>query len=172
MKKAFSLIELLIVILIIGVVYTLSIGNLQKMGDDSNDKLTLENLKEYLQGFDHDRSVKLLCLDDCLECNIFVDGKKVKGIDSFLDSSVKIYRYEFYAGIHEKSQEVYFTTEDVEEDVCFSYAVDKKGVGNQVIVEFKNRVYDFSTYLSSTPIYNSLDEAQEAKESLFREVLQ
>ena len=153
-------------------VYTLSLGNLKKIGDDSSDKLTLDNLKEYLQGFVHDRSVKLLCLDNCLECTVFVDGIKVKKIDSFLDSSVKIYRYEFYTGIHEKSQEVYFTTEDVEEDICFSYSIDKKGIGNQVIVEFKNKVYDFSTYLSSTPIYNSLDEAQEAKESLFRELLQ
>ncbi len=50
MKKAFSLIELLIVIVIIGVVYTLAIGQFQKIGEESSN-ITLENLKEKLQSF-------------------------------------------------------------------------------------------------------------------------
>ena len=54
MKKAFSLIELLIVILIIGIIYTLSIGNFKKIKDSSEKKLTLKTLKEYLQSIERD----------------------------------------------------------------------------------------------------------------------
>jgi len=170
LKKAFSLIELLIVILIIGIVYTLSVGNFKKIKDEST-KLTLQNLKEYLQKFPHEKSVRLLCLDDCSSCDILVDGEKLKEIKGLLDKSVRVYRYDFNLGMQDKSREVYFNSENVEEDVCFSYSVDKKGVGDQVIVEFKDKVYDFSIYLSSTPVYDSLEEVVEAKESLVQEVL-
>ncbi len=172
MKKAFSLIELLIVILIVGVVYTLSVGSFKKANDETK-KLSLENLKEYLQEMPHDDSVEYLCLDDCTSCNIIIDGEKVneEPIKGFLDKDVKIYKYDFYSGINEQSKKVYFNSEGVEEDLCFSYSVDKKGIGNQVIVDFKDKIYDFSVYLSAPTVYNSLEELIDAKESLAQEVL-
>ncbi|MEA1891988.1 MAG: prepilin-type N-terminal cleavage/methylation domain-containing protein [Campylobacterota bacterium] len=172
MKKAFSLIELLIVILIIGIVYTLSVGNFKKMTDESK-ALSLGNIKEYLQTLAYEKNAELLCLDDCSICDIMVDGERINEnhIEDFLDNSIRVYRYDFYNGITEQSKKVYFNSEEVEERVCFSYSVDKKGVGDQVIVEFKDKVYDFSTYLSTTPIYGSLQELSDAKENLSREVL-
>ncbi len=161
MKKAFSLIELLIVIVIIGVVYTLSVGSFKKVKDESK-KLSLQNLKIYLQNIPHDRSVELLCLDDCFSCDVLVDGKKLNEIDDFLDKSVRVYRYDFSYGIVELEKD---------NDICFSFSVDKKGIGEQVFVEFKEKVYDFSTYLSPTPVYDSISDAIDAKESLVREVL-
>ena len=161
MKKAFSLIELLIVILIIGIVYTISVGNFEKVKDESK-KLTLQNLKEYLQGLPHEKSAELLCLDDCSECKVLVDGEKFKELDDFLDKSVRSYRYDFSYGMVEVEKD---------DDVCFSYSVDKKGVGQQVIVEYKDLFYDFSTYLSPVGVYNSLQEATEVKELLSQEVL-
>ena len=173
-KKAFSLIELLIVIVIVGVVYTLAVSSFTKMGDTST-QVSLKNLKEYLQSFQHEKSVKFLCLDDCSSCDIFVDGKiqeEMKGsFDNFLDSSVKVYKHHFYEGMQESTNEVYFNSEDIEEDVCFSYTVDKKGIGEQVFVEFNKKVYDFSSYFGETPVYNSLSEVTEAKEILNAEVL-
>jgi len=61
--------------------------------------------------------------------------------------------------------------EEKQDDICFSYSIDKKGVGEQVFVEFKTKVYDFSTYLQSVGIYDSMQEAVEAKELLNQEVL-
>jgi len=161
LKKAFSLIELLIVILIIGVVYTLSVGSFEKVKDESK-KLTLQNLKEYLQDLPHEKSAEILCLDDCSMCKILVDGKKIRELDDFLDKSVKSYRYDFSYGMVEL---------DKVDDVCFSYEIDKKGVGQQVLVEFKNKFYDYSTYLTPVSIYSSLQEARDAKEQLVQEVL-
>ena len=56
-------------------------------------------------------------------------------------------------------------------DTCFSYTLNKDGVGEQIFVEFKDKVYDFSSYLGKTPVYDSVADALEAKESLIREVL-
>ena len=171
MKRAFSLIELLIVIMIIGVLYTLAIGNFNRLSDESS-RLSLSNLKEYLHSIPHEKSVKILCLDDCSECDIFVDGQKSKTVEDFLDESVRVYRYEFSYGAIEAEKEVFFNIDDVEEDVCFSYAVDKNGVGDQVLVEFKEKIYDFSSYFSKTAVYSSIEEAVEAREVLVREVMQ
>ncbi len=169
MRRAFSLIELLIVVVIIGVVYSLSISGFAKISDEEF-KLNLGNLKEYLQNIEHKKSVKILCLDECSSCQVYVDGQKYEEasgkLDDFLDESVRVYTYDFSYGTQLKQKDIYFNEEDVEEEVCFSYEVDKKGVGEQVYVEFKEKVYDFSTYFVRTPKYASLDEALDAKEEL------
>ncbi|MBU1659437.1 type II secretion system GspH family protein [bacterium] len=174
MKKAFSLVELLIVVLIIGIVYNLAITNFNKIEENAT-KLTLQNLKEYLQQFPHAKSVKLVCLDDCSSCDVFVDGEKQKGLegffDDFIDESIKVYRYDFLLGAVSKLQDVYFNEEDVEEKVCFSYAVDRQGVGEQVLIEYDKAVYDFTSYLTLPPKYNSLGEALTAKRKIEQEVL-
>lgn len=168
-KKAFSLIELLIVIVIIGVVYNLSVTNFQKRSDEV-ENITLLNLKKYLKSLDYKESAKLLCLDNCRSCDILVDGEKSIHLEDFLDESVKVYRYDYLSGAQEIMQEVYFNEEDIQEDVCFSYTVDKNGIGDQVFVEFKESVYDYTTYLIPTQKYNSLEEVIETKEKLVEEV--
>jgi prepilin-type N-terminal cleavage/methylation domain-containing protein len=169
--KAFSLIELLIVIMIIGVVYTLVVGNFNSIAEEKT-KLTLKNLKEYLLSIEHEESVKILCLDDCSECDILVDTQKYKSIEDFVDEDIKVYRYDALYGYTKIEQEVYFNVEDVEEDVCFSYEVAKSGVGSQVLVEFKEKFYDYTSYFSKVQVYSSMAEAQEAREDLMREVKQ
>jgi len=171
MKKAFSLIELMIVIVIMGVIYTLSVTSFNQKSEEFK-KVTLLNLKEFMQNQKYEKSVRLLCLDDCRSCDFFVDGVKSKTFEDFLDDSVRVYRYEFLSATREVLKDVYFNEEDVQEDVCFSYSIDKQGVGDQVLVEFKESVYDFTTYLTPTKKYTSLESAIEAKEQLIQEVNQ
>ncbi|MDB2562095.1 type II secretion system GspH family protein [Sulfurimonas sp.] len=170
-RQAFSLIELLIVIMIIGIVYTLVIGNFNRVAEEKT-QLSLENLKENLLSLKYEKSAKLLCLDDCSTCEILLDGEVQKTIEDLLDENIRMYRYDTLYGYTEIEQEVYFNTEDIEEDVCFSYEVDKAGVGTQVLVEFKEKFYDYSSYFTKTKVYNSMGEAQEAREDLMREVRQ
>ena len=166
MKSAFSLIELMIVVVIIGVVYILAVHNLQNVKDPITE-LTLRNLKEYLHSFPHKRSVELLCLDDCSSCDVLIDGEKdpnITSIDNFIDDSIKVYRYDFHLGLQEQDKIIYFNEENIEENVCFSLSVDKKGVSEQVAVKFKDNVYDYSTYLTPTPVYHSLEELVNTKD--------
>jgi len=169
-KKAFSLIELLIVILIIGVFYSLAINSFDNL-NKNNKKLTLENLKKYMKSLEYTNSVKLLCLDDCSSCDFYVDNNKTKRIENFLDSTVVSYKYDFFYGYVELQKEVYINSQNIEEDVCFSYELDKNGVGDQVLIEFNNKFYDFSSYFGNTPVYDSIQSASEAKESLTSEVM-
>ncbi len=174
MRKAFSLMELLIIVVIMGVVYNLAIGSFQKI-TEVKPPLSLKELKKYLSDFEREESVEFLCLDRCSSCDVFVDGKKQEELhgefDDFLDDSVKIYRYEYGLGAIRVEPKAYFNSEDVEEDVCFSYALNKQGIGEQVLVEFKGSVYDFSPYFSDTLKYGSLDDAINAKDVLVQETL-
>jgi len=157
----------------------MAIGKFQKMGK-GDVKVTLKNLKEYLRiipakyKIDEYETVRFLCLDNCSSCDVLVDNKKVTDdnlFDGFLDSTLKIYRYDYASGLIEVNQKVYFNTEDVEEDVCFSYEINKNGVGDQVILEYKNKIYDYSTYLKNTQTYSSTQDFIDFKENLIEEVV-
>lgn len=150
-----------------GVVYMLAVHNLQNIKDPET-ALSLQNLKEYLQSIPHKKSVEFLCLDDCSSCDVLIDGKKdpnITSIDDFIDDSIKVYRYDFHLGFQEQNKKVYFNEENIEEKVCFSLSVDTQGVSEQVAVKYKDKVYDYSTYLiSPTPVYGSLQELVDAKD--------
>lgn len=155
--------------MIIGIVYTLVVGNFNKIAEEQT-KLNVENLKEYLSSMKYENEVKLLCLDDCSACDILVDGVKTQRVEDFLDEDIRVYKYDSSYGYMEIEQEVYFNAEEIEEDVCFSYAIDKAGVGSQILLEYKERFYDYASYFTATKVYNSIGEAKEAKEDLMREV--
>ncbi|WP_457744499.1 type II secretion system protein [Sulfurimonas sp.] len=169
-KRAFTLIELLIVIVIMGVIYTLAINNFTKLSDTSKH-LSLANLKEYLHSLEYEKEVRLLCLDDCSECDVYVDGNKTQSIEGFLDDSVRSYRYEQSYGFIERKQDIFFNQEGIEENVCFSYSMDNSGIGEQMLIEYKDKYYDMSTFFVDTPIYNSIQDAQEKREKSINEVL-
>ena len=149
-----------------GVVYMLAVHNLQNIKDPETT-LSLQNLKEYLHSIPHTKNVELLCLDDCSSCDIFIDGEKdpdINSIDDFIDDSIKVYRYNFLLGLQEQPKKIYFNEENIEENVCFSLSVDKKGVSEQVAVEFKDKVYDYTAYFTPTPVYGSLQELIDTKD--------
>lgn len=153
-----------------GVVYTLAISNFSQLNTQTKS-LRLDNLKEYLLMQKPQHKVKLLCLDDCSSCDIYVDGNKTQSIEGLLDSSVRTYRYEQSYGYIEKEPDVFFNKDGIEENVCFSYEIDKSGVGEQVLVEFKNNYYDMTNYLEAVKVYKSVQDAKEARDKLVNEVL-
>jgi len=163
----------MIVIVIVGVVYTLAVSKLQNI---SQQKIvpSFANLKEYLHSFlqEQTKEARLLCLDDCSECSVYVDGFKKVSFDSFFDSSVEIYRYDFLQGSQSVELPTFFDEDSLEQRVCFSFSVDKNMIADQVIVVYKERAYDYTTYFTQTPVYESLSELIEAKEAQNQEVLQ
>jgi len=173
LRRAFSLIELLIVIVIVGVIYTLAITRLSSVGEEKKSPSFL-NLKEYLSSYlkEGDNEVRLLCLDDCSECFVFVDGEKREEIESFLDPSVERYRYDFLEGVVNLGDEVYFNDDRVQEDVCFSFSMQRNKVSEQMIVVYKDKAYDYTTFFTPTKEYNSIEDIIDAKEALRQEVMQ
>jgi len=160
--------------MIIGVVYTLAIGNFESL-KENRLKPNLQNLKSYLFSLPHTKSIKLMCLDRCENCFVYIDDKLDEELsyefDGFLDSSVKTFKFDINLGMVDVKKEVFFNSQDNDEEICFSYMIDKKGVGDQLLVEYKGYVYDMTHYFTKTVRYNSLSEATNAKEELIQKVL-
>jgi len=166
--------------MIIGVVYTLAIGKFQNLGQ-KEETVTLKNLKQYLKifpklnGIDSYEKVRFLCLDNCSSCDILIDGDKMSkegSFNNFIDNSLSVYKYDYASGLTSVTQQkVYFNVEGVEETVCFSYEMNNQGVGDQIVLEYKDGVYDFTTYLEKTARYSSTVDFIEAKEKLIEEVI-
>lgn len=161
----------MIVIVIIGLVYTLAITKLKTVSEEKI-RPNFVNLKEYLGSFIKEdvKSARVVCLDDCSECSVYVDGVKSETFESFFDESVAIYRYDFLQGVVKKQEAVYFNEEDVQESVCFSFKMYKNNISEQLIVTYKEKAYDYTTYFDKTPVYDSLEDLEDAKESMAQEV--
>jgi len=174
MKKAFSLIELLIVVLIVGIVYAMAISSFDNL-KKGKAKPTLLTLKSYLSKIEYKKDVRLVCLDSCESCLLIVDGEVKQELseqfDGFLDKDVRVHMFNINTGLQNVPDAIYFNSEGTSEDICFSFSIDKKGVSNQVIVEYKDYVYDFTSYLGETKKYTSTSDFIDAKQKVINEVL-
>ncbi|QOP41723.1 prepilin-type N-terminal cleavage/methylation domain-containing protein [Sulfurimonas marina] len=159
MKKAFSLIELMIVIVIIGVVYTLVITKLHSVNEEQ-EKLSLKNLKSYMYKQIKDgNSSKLVCEDDCSVCTLYIDQEKRAEIEELIDDSIEVYRYSYSEGLVQQRFKG-----------CFEFEVARDGISDQYIVAFKDKVYDYSEYFKGVKVYDTLQECVDEKEQLIQEV--
>ncbi len=173
-RNAFSLIELLIVVVIVGLVYSLAISNFENVKQDKI-KPTLLNLKSYLDKLDKTDFAELICLDNCKSCYLYVDeeldGSASEEFEDFFENEPRLYRYDFNYGLVDLQNKVFFNSEGVDEQICFSISVDKNGVSEQVVVEYKDKFYDFSPYFTDTKVYSSASKLREYREELRQEVL-
>lgn len=173
-RYAFTLIELLIVVLIVGLVYTLAISNFDNV-KKSKIKPELSNLKDNLQRVQKTHYAELMCLDKCRSCYLYVDGvldsNASEIYEDFFDEEVKLYRYDSNFGLVSLRNKVFFNSEGTQEDICFSLSVDKNGVSEQLVVEYKAKFYDFSPYFKETQVYASESELIDVKEYRIQEVL-
>ncbi len=162
----------MIVIVIIGLVYTLAVSKLSSVGEEKMSP-SLLNLKEYLGGFlkEGGERARLLCLDDCSECGVYVDGERVAKIESFFDESVEIYRYDFLLGAMRTKDAVFFNEENIQESVCFSFELYKNGISEQLLVLYDKKVYDYTPYFEPTKVYDSLGEMVEKKQILAQRLM-
>ena len=69
-KNGFTLFELLIVVVIVGVVYSLFVQNIDLLS--KKDSIKLEYIKKYLVKYHQKNKISLICLDECKKCNIYI----------------------------------------------------------------------------------------------------
>ncbi|MBA1437558.1 MAG: prepilin-type N-terminal cleavage/methylation domain-containing protein [Epsilonproteobacteria bacterium] len=173
MKKGFSLIELLIVIVIIGVVYTLVITKLHTVNNQEAEQLTLQTLKSYVAKFlGEANGAQVLCFEDCERCELYVDGVKRADLPKLVSKDVRIYRYDQTFGMQEVIPELFFDKEGLEEELCFSFKFFKEGVTQQYYIEDDGKVYDYTDPFSDLKVYETLEDLQDAKEKTKQEVMQ
>lgn len=170
-KRGFTLLELMLVVLIIGLIYGLSLSGLKQRSEEPY-ALTLETLPEYLKRFHHRNTVAAVCTDRCLTCDLYVDGEVVKSLDPFVDDSAAFYRFDLHLGTRDVVWTPLFDEGGREKEVCFRYDIRPDGSSEEMMVLYKNEVIDYPGYFAPAARFASLDDAIESKRSLIREVTQ
>lgn len=172
-KKAFTLIELLLVVVIIGVIYGLVINSMQRI-NDKEASLSFETLPSFLETLYQQNHVAFVCIDNCRECAVYVDGEKVKEVDSFLQEErvLRFWRFDANLGTQELRFRPIFDEDDREFDVCFRYEIFKDGSSTEMIVETQKQSYDYRGLFHKVARFPSLQALEESRQDELQEVLQ
>ena len=172
-KKAFTLIELLLVVVIIGVIYGLVINSMQRI-TDKEASLSFETLPSFLETMYQQNSVAFVCIDNCQECALYVDGEKVKEVDAFMaeERALRFWRFDANQGTQELRFTPIFDEDDREFDVCFRYEIFKDGSSSEMIVETQKHSYDYRGRFRKVERFSSLQTLEEHRQDELQEVLQ
>ena len=155
-----------------GVIYIFAITSLDKIRAKSENHLpTLSSLKQFLLAKEFEKEVRFVCFEDCDRCSVVLDGKTTQKFSGFFVSPPKLYRYDATLGMEQIKPDPFFDENGVQQQVCFSYRIYKDGIGDQVLVEYKESVYDYSDYFEDAKRYDSIEAAGQHKESMLQKVL-
>jgi prepilin-type N-terminal cleavage/methylation domain-containing protein len=171
-KKAFTLIELLLVVVIIGVVYGLVINSMKRI-NNKEENLNFETLPSYLESMFQQNNVALVCIDNCHKCALYVDHEKVREIEPFMrdERTLRFWHYDANLGTQELRFSSLFDEDEREFDVCFRYEIFEDGSSTEMIIETKNKSYDYQGLIHSVDTYSSLQELENKHQDILQEVL-
>jgi hypothetical protein len=144
-KKAFTLFEIVISIILVSIVYMFAINSFKKQ-DIVSDSITLNNLKQKLLQSDFEESILIKCIEDDFTCFIYLDEQiQEKRTNPIFESKPTVYSYDRdYERVEFKRLEL----ENLDSyDIVFEYECKKNKKCSELIVETDKDVY----------IYNALD---------------
>ncbi len=160
MRKGFTLLELMIVVVLMGMVYGLVISVFDRYKDKAID-VTLSSLESYMKSFYHNNHVALICIKRCGECMLFIDETFKQNVTPFLREDVEAYHYDKDMGLREFQFQPYFRPDGQEEETCFRYEIHPDGSRTELIVKDAKKVYDFPSYFGAVKTYSSLEDVIE-----------
>ena len=172
-KKAFTLIELLLVVVIIGVIYGLVINSMQKI-NDKEAGLDFESLPSFVETLHHQNHVAFICTDNCKACAVYVEGEKVKEVEPFMaeESVLRFWHFDANTGTQELHFTPIFDEDDREFDVCFRYEIFDNGSSSEMIIETQKQSYDYRGLFHPVTRYSSLAALEESRQEEIQRVLQ
>ena len=171
-KKAFTLIELLLVVVIIGVVYGLVINSMKRI-NNKEENLNFQTLPSFLETMFQQNSVAFVCIDNCRKCSLYIDDEKVRDIEPFMkdERTLRFWHYDANLGTQELRFSSLFDEDEREFDVCFRYEIFEDGSSTEMIVETKEKSYDYHGLLHPVDSYDSLQELENSRQDELQEVL-
>ncbi len=163
-KRGFTLFELLLVVLLIGIIYGIFVHKLsQKDKQADADRIDLLTLKPFLQKFVSTKKAVLRCFTPCETCYVYRDGKQVKDLEIPLFKSIpKVYKHDAFGqmnaieftAIEGKKREI--------KDVCFEYSLFENQSSSHYLVEYKENFYLFHPYTKPVEVFESMSAANAA----------
>lgn len=169
MKKAFSLFELIVVIILIGIIYAVFLPKLSTV-QKKNESLTLLNIKEYLLSLPYKNTLSLKCIEESYECYINIDGviKNDLTIKNLFKDKPEVYSYDKELERLEFARLELDTFEEF--GVVFELSLNKDRKTQDVVVETTNGVYVFNSLYLKPVKYEYINDVQNNFEDMITEV--
>ncbi len=170
-KKAFTLIELIIVIVLISTTYFLVFSNDSFSVKKDEKILDLFNLKEYLlNNFEFEKELSFLCIEDDYSCYIKKDGILDKNfkVTNFFKTEPDIYQYN---SDEEKVEFEKLRVDNVNHNVIFELKINSDYKTNEFIADtLDSGVFVFNSIFTQPKKYKSLNDSFESFELNQKEV--
>ncbi len=165
----FTLIELMIVLVIMGIVYLFAIQNFSHSVWDNSKKVSLKTLKSSLMALTFHDKAEIVCIKHCQECYMVADGKVVSQISPIVDESVQIFSYRPYESAVEIELQD-FVINKTSYESCFYFSMNHDGVASVDMILYHDRVYDYMNFLEPVQLFSSLEEASSYHDTLLEKV--
>lgn len=149
-SRAFTLFELLIVVLLIGILYGVFVHKLTRPPVANSDKLTLKNIKSFLSDFSFKRKAEIICLEPCKTCNVYLDGKKAKTDEfSLFKSAPNVYFPDNFGQVRTISFLPISDKNGAINNVCFKFSLFNNKSSSHFAVESEGKYYLFNPYMKN-----------------------
>lgn len=143
LRRAFTLIELIIVILILGIVAGLVSSRLTHIAAPASI-LTPATLKNYLSAFNSDKRLDLLCYNNCTQCDLWEGDKKIRNallLES--NTSLSVRRFDRFGHLASSDPIVRLDSDGMREgDFVFTLFPD--GVTSSLILESEGKLIAYT----------------------------
>jgi len=163
-KPSFSLVELILVIVLISLTYTLFVPKMT-LYSDKKEILSLINIKSYLKkNFDYEENLTFSCTDTT--CYIFVDNKMVENFEvKNLFSSLPV--------VYQNNEILEFldiTIDNISYSVVFELSFDKDYKSKDLLLEANSLFYFYNSIKDEVSVFETLGAYEDSYENLKMEV--
>ena len=164
-KKSFTLIELIIVILIISVTYLLIFSNSNFDVKSQKERLTLYSLKNFLlKNFEFKKNLSFVCIEDKFTCFVKVDDKLQKDfkIEKFFKQKPDVYEYD---KDEKKVEFKELRVDNFNYEVIFELKINSDYKTNEFIIDtLTDGIFVFNSIFTNPKVYKTLRDSYEAFE--------
>ena len=159
-NRAFTLFELIIVVILIGLIYGVFVNKLSTRSTQKSE-ISLKEVREFLNDFAFKQSVQIVCENDSQECSIYIDDKKTEQTIKLFKSKPVVYTLDETGRPKIIKFSPVFEKEGKIKDVFFKFKIFKNGSGDSYIVESEDIFYVFKAIEKKPYVLTRFDEATE-----------
>jgi len=161
LRSAFSLIELMLVVVIIGIVYAMALSSFKVPDSKDLDAVTLLSLPQYLRNNFALQDAKIVCFEPCGTCQVLVNDEwQEEELELFDSSDVRSYTLDI-EGFAIESEFAPHDKKDAYKQACF---ILHKGVNDAIdplILKTKDRYIYYKSAYETVNEYKTLTAIQD-----------
>jgi prepilin-type N-terminal cleavage/methylation domain-containing protein len=167
-RAGMTLFELLIVMTIVGIVYSIGIFTLKKENITA-PVLTISTLKTTLLSLGQSSEIRLICDTSCQECRVLSNDGKVLTV-AHLQSEETVSRYGFsrYGELQEWGKSVANINGNLTQE-CFEFSLHPDGTVTPLILKNNNTFYAYTPLGDDKPYITKSEE--DLRKFIFNESL-